>query len=78
MSQKVLDNLPSGVLSGNQVQKLFAIAKSEGYAIPAVNVVGTSSINAALEAASKVNSPIIIQFSNGGADFYAGKGLNCD
>ena len=78
MSQKVLDNLPSGVLSGNQVQKLFAIAKAEGYAIPAVNVVGTSSINATLEAASKVNSPIIIQFSNGGADFYAGKGLNYD
>ncbi|HID06904.1 MAG TPA: class II fructose-bisphosphate aldolase, partial [Armatimonadetes bacterium] len=44
--------------------------------MPAVNVVGTSSVNAALEAASKVNSPIIIQFSNGGADFYAGKGLN--
>jgi len=76
MVQKVLDSLPSGVLSGNEVQKLFAIAKSEGFAIPAVNVVGTSSINAALEAASKVNSPIIIQFSNGGGDFYAGKGLN--
>ncbi|HHH18978.1 MAG TPA: class II fructose-bisphosphate aldolase, partial [Campylobacterales bacterium] len=75
MSQNVLDNLPSGVLSGDQVQKLFAIAKAEGYAIPAVNVVGTSSINAVLEAAAKVNSPIIIQFSNGGADFYAGKGL---
>lgn len=75
MSQNVLDTLPSGVLSGDQVQKLFAIAKAEGYAIPAVNVVGTSSINAVLEAAAKVNSPIIIQFSNGGADFYAGKGL---
>ena len=78
MVQKVLDSLPTGVLSGNEVQQLFAIAKSEGFAIPAVNVVGTSSINAALEAAAKVNSPIIIQFSNGGGDFYAGKGLKSD
>ena len=76
MSQKVLDNLPSGVLSGNEVQKLFAIAKENEFAIPAVNVVSSSSINAVLESASKVNSPIIIQFSNGGGDFYAGKGLS--
>ncbi|RUM74464.1 MAG: class II fructose-bisphosphate aldolase [Sulfurovum sp.] len=78
MVQKVLDILPKGVLSGSEVQTLFSIAKSEGFAIPAVNVVGTSSINATLEAASKVNSPIIIQFSNGGGDFYAGKGLDSD
>ena len=78
MVQKVLDILPRGVLSGSEVQTLFSIAKSEGFAIPAVNVVGTSSINATLEAASKVNSPIIIQFSNGGGDFYAGKGLDSD
>jgi len=76
MSQKVLDILPSGVLSGNEVQKLFAIAKENEFAIPAVNVVSSSSINAVLESASKVNSPIIIQFSNGGGDFYAGKGLS--
>jgi fructose-bisphosphate aldolase class II len=76
MAKKILDFLPSGVLSGDEVQKLFSIAKSEGFAIPAVNVVGTSSVNATLEAASKVNSPIIIQFSNGGGDFYAGKGLD--
>ena len=76
MAQKILDFLPSGVLSGDEVQKLFSIAKSEGFAIPAVNVVGTSSVNATLEAAAKVNSPIIIQFSNGGGDFYAGKGLS--
>jgi fructose-bisphosphate aldolase class II len=75
MSQKVLDNLPSGVLSGDEVQKLFSIAKENEFAIPAVNVVSSSSINAVLEAASKVNSPVIIQFSNGGGDFYAGKGL---
>jgi len=76
MSQKVLDNLPTGVLGGNEVQKLFAIAKENEFAIPAVNVVSSSSINAVLESASKVNSPIIIQFSNGGGDFYAGKGLS--
>jgi len=75
MSQKVLDNLPCGVLSGDEVQKLFAIAKENEFAIPAVNVVSSSSINAVLESASKVNSPVIVQFSNGGGDFYAGKGL---
>ena len=78
MGNKVLDSLPCGVLSGNQVQELFAIAKKEGFAIPAVNVVGTSSTNAVLEAAAKVNSPVIIQFSNGGGDFYAGKGMPSD
>jgi fructose-bisphosphate aldolase class II len=76
MSQKVLDTLTTGVLSGDEVQQLFAIAKEEGFAIPAVNVVSTSSINAVLESASKVNSPVIIQFSHGGGDFYAGKGLS--
>ncbi|MCK4440761.1 MAG: class II fructose-bisphosphate aldolase, partial [Sulfurovaceae bacterium] len=76
MSQKVLDNLPSGILSGDEVQQLFDIAKHNEFAIPAVNVVSSSSINAVLESASKVNSPIIIQFSNGGGDFYAGKGLS--
>jgi len=76
MNNKILDNLPCGVLSGDEVQKLFAIAKEEGFAIPAVNVVGTSSLNAVLEAAKNVNSPIIIQFSNGGGDFYAGKAIS--
>lgn len=78
MSKKVLDSLPCGVLSGDDVQKLFAIAKEEGFAIPAVNVVGTSTINAVLEAAQNVKSPIIIQFSNGGGEFYAGKGMASD
>jgi len=78
MGNKVLDSLSCGVLSGDDVQKLFQIAKEEGFAIPAVNVVGTSSINAALEAAKNVNSPIIIQFSNGGGDFYAGKGMSSE
>jgi len=78
MGKKVLDSLPCGVLSGSQVQELFKIAKEEGFAIPAVNVVGTSSLNAVLEAAAKVNSPVIIQFSNGGGEFYAGKGMPSD
>jgi fructose-bisphosphate aldolase class II len=76
MSKKILDTLSVGVLSGDEVQKLFSIAKGEGFAIPAVNVVSSSSINAVLESASKVNSPVIIQFSNGGGDFYGGKGLS--
>lgn len=71
----VLDIVNAGVLSGSEAKKLFAYAKKEGFAIPAVNVVGTDSVNAVLEAASKVNSPVIIQFSNGGAGFFAGKGL---
>ncbi|MSN97116.1 class II fructose-bisphosphate aldolase [Campylobacter sp. FMV-PI01] len=69
----VLDIVKAGVLYGNDVKKLYDYAKNEGFAIPAVNVVGTNSINAVLESAKKVNSPVIIQFSNGGASFVAGK-----
>jgi fructose-bisphosphate aldolase class II len=76
MSGKILDVVDAGVVTGDDVQKLFSLAKEQGFAIPAVNVVGTNSINAVLEAASVVNSPVIIQFSNGGASFYAGKGLS--
>jgi len=76
MSNKVLDHVKAGVISGDDIQKIFEVAKSEGFAIPAVNVVGTSSVNAVMEAAKEVNSPVIIQFSNGGAAFYAGKGLS--
>ncbi|OCL93951.1 Fructose-bisphosphate aldolase [Aliarcobacter thereius] len=71
----VLDVVNAGVLSGSEAKKLFAYAKEQGFAIPAVNVVGTDSVNAVLEVAAKVKSPIIVQFSNGGAGFYAGKGL---
>ncbi|WP_417328057.1 class II fructose-bisphosphate aldolase [Halarcobacter sp.] len=71
----VLDVVKPGVLSGSEAKKLFAYAKENKFAIPAVNVVGTDSVNAVLEAASKVNSPVIIQFSNGGAQYFAGKGL---
>lgn len=78
MGQKILDHIKPGVVYGDDLQKLFAIAKEEGFALPAVNVVGTDSINGVLEAAKKVNSPVIIQFSNGGASYYAGKGLSND
>ncbi len=72
----VLDIVKPGVLSGSEAKKLFAYAKANKFAIPAVNIIGTDSVNAILEVAAKVNSPIIIQFSHGGASFFAGKGLN--
>ena len=72
----VLDIVKPGVLSGSEAKKLFDYAKKNSFAIPAVNVVNTDSVNAILESAAKVNSPIIIQFSNGGATYYAGKGLS--
>ncbi|WP_075602216.1 class II fructose-bisphosphate aldolase [Saccharicrinis aurantiacus] len=73
--KKVLDVVKPGVVTGDDVQKLFQVAKENGFAIPAVNVVGTDSINGVLEAAKVVNSPVIIQLSNGGAAFCAGKGI---
>ena len=76
MSTGILEIVNPGVIFGDDVQKVYDYAKKEGFAIPAVNVVGTDSINAILEAAAKVSSPVIIQFSNGGASFYAGKGLS--
>ncbi len=75
MSQKVMEIVKPGVVWGQSLKELFSIAKQEEFAIPAVNVVGTNSVNAVLEAAKVVNSPVIIQFSNGGAQFFAGKGL---
>ena len=74
----VLDVVKPGVLTGSEAKKLFAYAKENKFAIPAVNVVGTDSVNAVLEAAAKVNSPIIVQFSNGGTSYYAGKGLKTE
>ena len=65
-----------GVVHGDAVQELFEIAKKHRFALPAVNVIGTNSVNAVLETAKAVNSPVIIQFSNGGAQFYAGKSLS--
>jgi len=68
----------AGVLFGEELEALYQDAKENQFALPAVNVTGTDTINAALEAAAKVNSPIIIQFSNGGAQFVAGKGMPND
>ncbi len=68
----------AGVLTGDQVTEVFDDALANGYALPAVNVIGTNTINAVLETARDVNSPVIIQFSNGGGAFYAGKGLKND
>ncbi len=76
MSKKISDYVKAGVATGDDLQKIFEIAKEQEFAIPAVNVVGTDSINAVMEAAAKVNSPVIVQFSNGGASFYAGKGID--
>lgn len=64
-----------GVATGDEVQAIFAYAKEKGFALPAVNVTSTSTVNAVMETASMMNAPVIIQFSNGGAQFYAGKGL---
>ncbi len=69
---------PAGVITGDKVAELFAYAKEKGFAIPAVNVTGSDTVNAVLETAAVVNSPVIIQLSNGGAAFYAGKGLKLE
>lgn len=78
MAQKLFDIIEPGVITGDDVQRVFKHAKENNYAIPAVNVVSTNSVNAVLEAAKIVNSPVIIQLSNGGAQFYAGKSLPND
>jgi fructose-bisphosphate aldolase, class II len=78
MSQKILDVVKPGVVTGEDVQKIFAICKENAFALPAVNVISTGTINAVLEAAAKVKSPVIIQFSNGGAQYVAGKGLKLE
>jgi fructose-bisphosphate aldolase class II len=75
MPTKVLDSMNAGVVTGENLQTLFRIAKEDGFAIPAVNVVSTLSVNAVLEAAKNVNSPVIVQFSNGGGAYFAGQGL---
>ncbi len=75
---KILDVVQPGVITGADVQKVFAVAHENGFAIPAVNCVSTDTINAVLEAAAKARSAVIVQFSNGGAAFIAGKGLKVD
>jgi fructose-bisphosphate aldolase class II len=65
-----------GVITGNAVQEVFSDAKKNNYALPAVNVTSSSTVNSVLEAAAEVNSPVIVQFSAGGCQFFAGKGLS--
>ncbi|WP_297705224.1 class II fructose-bisphosphate aldolase [uncultured Eudoraea sp.] len=69
-------SIKPGVATGDQVQHIFNYAKEKGFALPAVNVTGSDTINGVLETAAELNSPVIIQFSNGGAQFNAGKGLS--
>ncbi len=70
------DLVPVGVIVGDDVQKVFAYAKAHQFALPAANCTGTNTVNAALETACAMNAPMVIQFSNGGAAFYAGKSLS--
>ena len=69
-------NIKPGVATGREVQEIFKLAKEKGFALPAVNVIGSNSINGVLETAKDLNAPVIIQFSNGGGVFNAGKGLS--
>lgn len=69
-------NIKPGVATGDQVQEIFKLAKEKSFALPAVNVIGTNTMNAVMETAVELNAPVIIQFSNGGAQFNAGKGLS--
>jgi len=71
-------NIKGGVAYGDAVQEIFKLAKKGNFALPAVNVTGSNTINTVLETAKEVNSPVIIQLSNGGCHFNAGKGLNND
>ncbi len=71
-----MSTIKSGVVTGKAVQELFQLAKDKGFALPAVNVIGSNTINTVMETAKALNAPVIIQFSNGGAYFNAGKGLS--
>lgn len=72
----MIHSIKPGVATGDMVQEIFRYAKEKGFALPAVNVTGSSTVNAVMETAAKLNSPVIIQFSNGGAHFNAGKALS--
>ena len=65
-----------GVATGDELKAIFELAKARQFALPAVNVINTSTVNAVMETAAELDSPAIIQFSNGGAQFFAGKGLD--
>lgn len=75
---KIADLVKPGVVTGSDLQFIFKVAQENNFAIPAVNVVGSSSVNAVMEAAKIANAPVMIQFSNGGAIFNAGKGLKLE
>merc|ERR1719498_2162733 len=81
-TQKAFKNLPAsvkpGVVTGKALVDLLDYAKEKGFAIPGVNIVGTSSINACMEAAAKAGGPIMVTFSRGGGQFIAGKAANND
>lgn len=74
----MVQTIKSGVATGDTVQEIFKLAKEKSFALPAANVISSSTINAVLEAAKEMNAPVIVQFSNGGAHFNAGKGLSND
>lgn len=78
MTERISTKVKPGVATGKDLEFIFDCAKAGQFALPAVNVVGTNSINGVMEAAKAVNSPVIVQFSNGGALFYAGKSLKND
>ncbi|GAA5113250.1 class II fructose-bisphosphate aldolase [Orbus sasakiae] len=78
MTTKISDVIKPGVVTGDDVQKVFQIARENNFALPAVNCVNTDTINAVIETAAKVRSPVVVQFSNGGAQFIAGKGLKLE
>ena len=78
MSKKLLDIVKPGVATGAAVQEIFAHARANKFALPAVNVISTDSINAVLESAAKARSAVIVQVSNGGAQFFAGKGVKLE
>ncbi len=75
---KVSEVVKAGVATGDAAQKIFELAKAGNYALPAVNVVNTDTVNSVLEAAAKAKAPVIVQFSNGGASYFAGKGLKLE
>lgn len=72
----MIKTIQGGVLHSDAVQEIFKLAKEHNFALPAVNVTGSNTVNTVLEAAKEVNAPVIIQFSNGGCHFNAGKGLS--
>ncbi|KAL1924689.1 uncharacterized protein VTP21DRAFT_4343 [Calcarisporiella thermophila] len=72
----ILEIVPAGVITGDNVRKLFNYAREHGFAIPAINCTSTSTVNAALEGAREAKAPVIIQFSNGGAAYFCGKGVS--